>query len=98
GFKREGALRLEVFRNGVGDVIILEIDVRAASFAHRRLRAGRHLQFGAAIETSDSLPFRLALRFAFGSFFDRFAGGFLDVEVTAALTAKSGKTRTRLRL
>jgi len=50
----QAAMRPEIFRNALGDVVVAEADVAAASFAHGGFSRHGHIEFGAAIETHDT--------------------------------------------
>src|SRR5207302_1449502 len=79
------AFGFEIFGNRTGDVVITQVDVAAAAFAHRGLCADRHLQLGAALE-ADELPQLLRT--------DRRSGGGLEdslnADVLPALFAGGG--------
>src|SRR5262249_43909128 len=45
----------EVFGNGLGDRVIAQVHVAAATLAHRGLGRGGHLEFSAALKADDRL-------------------------------------------
>lgn len=89
-FNDEDTFGAEVFRNCVGDVVIAQIDVRAALFAHRRFCGDRDFEFGAAIEAGDAFLFRA------GFFFLRLRmQRLLDIKMPAAFLAHRGDSGGR---
>src|ERR1700733_5759882 len=91
--KSERALGFEIPRSRAGNAIVLQINIAAAPFAHRRLRGRRDLQLLAALKASDLLP----LECDFDGF-GRRTQRFLDQIMAAALLADGGDSGARFRL
>src|SRR5881409_2372797 len=92
-FDDELAFGFEISGNGVGDVIVAQVDMAAAPLAHGGLRADRHLQVGAALEAGDFPDLPRTLWRAGGRFEE-----FLNADVLAALFAGRGDGGARFRL
>ena len=84
------ALGAEVFRERVGDVVILQIHMSAATLAHGGLRRGRNLQFHTALEADDSLHAAPQFRRGGGAGRLSRAGYFLKNTRTCAGQLRSG--------
>jgi hypothetical protein len=93
GFDHQAAMGAEIFRDGLRDLIIAQVHVRAALPAHGGFRRGGHLQFRAALETPDQpLLNRRLLKFGRG------AQRYLDAEMPAAMLADRRVSAARLPL
>jgi len=85
-FDLEPALGLEIFGDGVGNLIVVQVHVTAAPFAHGGTGVGGDVQFGAAFEAGDTPE----IQRAFGDFSRRLER-LLNMEMPAALFAVGGK-------
>ena len=92
-FDDELSFSFEIFGDGVGNMVVAQVDVGAATLAHRGLRAHRHLQFGAAVEAGDFPQLLRPLRRP-----GRGLEHILDADVLAALFAGRGDGGARFRL
>ena len=92
-FDHKCALGLEVFGQGRGDGVIVQVHIGAALLAHGGFGPDGHGQFGAAFETGDELLFRSPVRGFRRGFED-----FLDAKVLAATFTNCGKRFAGFRL
>ena len=86
-------MRPEILGKTLGDMIIAEIQVAAAPFAHGGGRRHGHVQFSAALETDHALLFERGRRQL-----GRRMKGLGDAKMRAALLTNAGISRARLRL
>src|SRR5438094_986743 len=93
GFDHKPAFGLEVAGDGVGDVVIAQVNVAAAALAHGGLGADGHLKCRAALETNQLAEFFRPLGRPGGGL-----GDFLNANVLAALFADCGDGGARFRL
>src|SRR4029078_4031558 len=83
----------EALRDGAGDLVVGQIDVTAAAFAHRRGRRLGNVQISPALKTADS-----SLLNGLGQRRWGWAEGFLYPKMFAALLADCGVGAPGLRL
>lgn len=97
-FDNQASVSAKVFRNRLCDLIVAQVHMAAAAFAHGGLGGGRDVQFGSALETTDAPQLDGWLR-GFGNFRGR--PGlffFFETKVGAASFANRGIGALRLLL
>ena len=92
-FDHQPAMGPKILRDRLSDLIIGQVHMAAAFFAHGGFRRRGHLQVGPAVEATD-----LLLRDERLSRLDRASGLFLDAEMLLAFLADSGVSAARLGL